>query len=189
MACTKTFSWKLSAYVFLTVVGLDVALFVLDGLTYGSLSVQLAWWIINFPGFPLFNLLLPRMAGWSSVLIVGGGLLSAFIWSILAGCFFRREHALKIAISAPVVLISFYIGTFSCCWFLSPSSVGSWQGRKVHSVAFQTGIDRKIWDPAFWFVEHVCGYENYESAGGIESSIFVFTKFLDLPKSEAVRKP
>jgi hypothetical protein len=187
----KTFSWKLAVRVFLVIVVIDVALFVLDWLTYGHWLVDIAWWVVNSPGFALDFILFPLMAAkWDLVeweltlLMMGGGLFSAFVGSTVAGYVFRREHGLKIAIGTPFVLIGIYIGTFSCCWFLSPSQVILRQDRKVREVSFRT-IDDGIWRPAFWFVEHVSGYENYQYAAGMENGdIYVFTKFLDEPNEQ-----
>jgi hypothetical protein len=184
----KIFSWKLAARVFLVVVGLDAALLILGWLTYDHWLVDITWWIVNSPGFAFDFILFPPIAAkwdlteWDlMLLLMSGGLFSAFVWSSVAGYVFRREHGLKIAIGTPLALIGIYIGTFSCCWFLSPSQVTLWQGRKVHEVSFRA-IDDRIWKPAFWFVEHVCGYENYQYAAGMENGdIYVFTRFLDAP--------
>jgi hypothetical protein len=98
------------------------------------------------------------------------------------------NRRLKIAISTPLILIGIYVGTFSCYWFLSPSKVTMWQGRTVREVSFQTRFD-STWRPAFWFVEHVGGYFNYQYAGGIESDIYIFTKFLDTPNNSPEPPP
>jgi len=188
LARMKTFRRKLAVCVFLVIVGLDVALFLLYWLTDDHWLVDIAWWIVNSPGFALdfilFSLTAARwdLVEWELVLMMmGGGLFSAFVWSVVAGHFFRRGHGLKIAIGTPLVLIGIYFGTFSCCWFLSPSQVILRQDRKVREVSFRT-IDDRIWRPAFWFVEHFCGYANYQYAAGMENGdIYVFTKFLDAP--------
>jgi hypothetical protein len=92
------------------------------------------------------------------------------------------KRRLKIAISTLLILIGIYIGTFSCCWFFSPSKMTVWQGRKVREVSFQTSFDR-TWRPAFWFVKHVGGYFNYQYAAGSDYDVYIFTKFLDTPKN------
>jgi hypothetical protein len=86
----------------------------------------------------------------------------------------RTNYCLKIALITPLLLIGVYSATFSCYWILSQSKVTASQGRKMRKVSFQTSI-HDYWRPAFWFVERVCRYEDYEKGG----DDYIFRKFLD----------
>jgi hypothetical protein len=60
--------------------------------------------------------------------------------------------------------------------------VETWQGKRVRIVEFQyntlsfhTGV---LWVPAFWFMEHVYGYQPGGYAAMFEHSIQLYAKFL-----------
>jgi len=96
------------------------------------------------------------------------------------------SYCLKIALITPLVLIGVYTVTFACYWFLSPSQVTAWQGKRLREVSFKTSIP-EYWRPAFWSVECIFKYENYQSAGGVYYDILVFRKFLDSPNQSRGR--
>jgi hypothetical protein len=152
------------------------------GLTWGIvISLSVANFIENSD----------EVSGWLPTMIHGALVMPVITTvTVLPFWYFRKRrddwsakhmgHCLKIAIITPLVLIGVYTATFSCYWFLSPSDVTVWQGRKAREVSFRTSIP-VYWRPAFWFVERACRYENYQFAGGIYYNIYVFTKFLDSP--------
>jgi hypothetical protein len=90
----------------------------------------------------------------------------------------RRWISNRIIVS--VVLISIYIGIFSFWWLRSPSKNMVIQGQTIHEVqfayntiSFHTYI---FWAPAFWFMEHACGYEPVGYIAMEEKSIMVYVK-------------
>jgi hypothetical protein len=179
----KAFNWKFAVRAFFVVVGLDAAIIVLGRMTYGVWP-DIAWPIVNFPGLALVYIWVStppmhadQLAEWEVTLLgIGGGLFSAFVWATVAGYFFRRQHCLKIIITLPFVVFVTYIATFLCCWFLSPTTVTYWKSGKVREVRFLAIDD--TWRPALRFMERVCGYSCYQYAGGTVSSEYVYTKVI-----------
>ena len=89
----------------------------------------------------------------------------------------RRSHALKL-VAAFLVAFALYVGTFSYWWLSAPSKIVNWRGQRVRFVDFQFNTfswhTEIMWLPAFWFVEHVCGYEPGGFAAMHEQSVQVF---------------
>jgi len=82
---------------------------------------------------------------------------------------------------ASLVLLSVYIGTFSYWWLHSPARTLTLKGgQQIYEVQFtfnwlsyHTEI---IWLPAFWFMEHVCGYEYVGLIAMYDQSIYIYSK-------------
>ena len=93
----------------------------------------------------------------------------------------HMRRALKISIVAVVLLLT-YIGTFTYWWQCSPvEHFTTKDGRQIRVVKFQfnkvSWHTRIIWLPAFWFMEHVCGYEKGGFAAMYDKSAMEYLKF------------
>jgi len=90
----KTFNRQLAIRVFIFIVAFDTIIMVLDRVLPDK-WMRVPWWAVNFPGFPLLYLLdgyLPPKL-WCILCLLGViGLLSALLWSTIAGYVFRRSH-------------------------------------------------------------------------------------------------
>lgn len=80
-----------------------------------------------------------------------------------------------------LVLLAVYVGTFSYWWLRSPVKMTTTKsGRQVRVVEFQfnkvSWHTQIIWLPAFWFVEHICGYEEAGFAAMYDQSIQRYAK-------------
>jgi hypothetical protein len=93
------------------------------------------------------------------------------------------RRRLKIAAAvALIVLFASYVGTFSYWWFGSPAKVVPWKGKQVRIVEFHFNSfswdTYDMWIPAFWFVEHICGYKRAGFAAMYQDSIQYYEKTL-----------
>lgn len=85
-------------------------------------------------------------------------------------------------ISAVVlVLLLVYVSTFSYWWLRSPVKMTTTNSaRQVRVVEFQfnkvSWHTQIIWVPAFWFMEHVCGYQEAGFAAMDDKSIMRYAK-------------
>ena len=74
----------------------------------------------------------------------------------------------------------FYGSTFSFWWLRSPVTHVTAGGQSHRIVRFQfnwlSWHTEPIWRPAFWFMEHVCGYHEGGFAAMHEESIYQFIK-------------
>jgi hypothetical protein len=74
---------------------------------------------------------------------------------------------MKISIVVGLVLMMLYIGTFSFWWLRSPvQTITTQSGQQVRIIKFQDDsrvywYTQTIWIPAFWFMEHICGYGKF----------------------------
>jgi hypothetical protein len=88
----KRFSTKMAARVLLAITALDVVLLVLTQALPDTSATNwllgIPWWAINFPGFPLVRFL--HGPGFA-VAFVAVPLLSALIWSAIAGYVLRQR--------------------------------------------------------------------------------------------------
>lgn len=78
--------------------------------------------------------------------------------------------------------LAIYTGTFSFWWLRSPARLEMFQGRRVHIVEFQFNSvswrTESVWVPAFWFMEHVYGYEPDGFVAMGDDSVLTYSKFL-----------
>jgi hypothetical protein len=89
----KRFSTKMAVRAFLLLMALDIVLLVLTQALPDTSGTNwllgIPWWAINFPGFPLVHFLGgPGFA----VAFIAVPLLSALIWSAIAGYVLRRRN-------------------------------------------------------------------------------------------------
>ena len=91
----------------------------------------------------------------------------------------RRRKILLLAVWFLGALV-LYVSTFSYWWLTSPTKELVIQGHKVHEVQFTYNkvsyYTGPIWIPAFWFMQHVCGYEEVGFIAMYEKSIMVYSK-------------
>ena len=91
----------------------------------------------------------------------------------------RRRHLISCLIVFLVLFVG-YVGTFSYWWLHSPTKELTIRGERVHEVQFTFNSiswhTQIIWLPAFWFMEHVCGYERVGFIAMYEHSIMVYSK-------------
>ena len=90
-----------------------------------------------------------------------------------------RNRALA-AVGALLILLVLYVAVFSCWWMSAKRKPvfikGQWHVEvQVHqsSLMYYT---QPVWKPAFWFVEHVGGYQYAGYTAAMEDSAFVFEK-------------
>ena len=79
------------------------------------------------------------------------------------------------------MLLAIYVGTFSYWWLRSPvKTMTAKSGRQVRVVEFQfnkvSWHTQIIWLPAFWFMEHVCGYKESGFAAMYDESVQLYAK-------------
>ena len=79
-----------------------------------------------------------------------------------------------------LLMIGLYVALFASWWFRSPSRVVSVGGRNVHVVEFQfnwlSSRTEPLWTPAFWFMEHACGYSEQGYIALYDDSRIVYAK-------------
>ena len=90
------------------------------------------------------------------------------------------RRALKISVVV-LVLLAIYIGTFSYWWLRSPvKTMTTKSGRQMRVVEFQfnkvSWPTYTIWVPAFWFMEHVCGYHEAGFMAMYDQSVLRYAK-------------
>jgi hypothetical protein len=89
------------------------------------------------------------------------------------------KRAIKVAV-VPSVLLAVYVGLFSYWWLSAKRTVVMASGqRHVEVQVHQTSLmyyTQPIWNPAFWLVEHVGGYEYAGYTAAMEDSAFVYEK-------------
>ena len=73
-----------------------------------------------------------------------------------------------------------YVGTFTVWWLGSPTEVYTENGKRVRYVNFQMTPfrwhTRPLWEPAFFFMEEVCGYRPVAMVAAEEHSIYTYAK-------------
>jgi len=95
----KKFSWKFATFAFLSIIVLDAVLEFLTLLgpeheSWWEWLIGIPFWLINFPGFPLLHYLRASSDGTViAILALPVCLLSAFLWSVVAGFFFGHKYA------------------------------------------------------------------------------------------------
>ena len=91
----------------------------------------------------------------------------------------RRRRIIWTAL-ALILSAGIYVGVFSYWWLRSSSRLEAWQGKQVRVVEFQFNAvswhTEPLWMPAFWFMEHVCGYERGGYAAMEEESVQSYAK-------------
>jgi hypothetical protein len=91
----KTFNTKLAIQVFSAIASFDAIILVLDHVLPDRWFI-IPWWSINFAGFPLVHYFVDALHPSPASIIclmIGVGLLSASLWSVVAGFVFRRRYA------------------------------------------------------------------------------------------------
>ena len=84
-----------------------------------------------------------------------------------------------VVLAASVCLVA-YVGLFSYWWLSAKRSVAFVNGKRqvavrVHQTAFMSHT-QPIWNPAFWFMEHVGGYRCGGYIAAMEDSAFVYER-------------
>jgi hypothetical protein len=84
----------------------------------------------------------------------------------------------KAAVAASV--LAAYVGVFSIWWLEAKRTVCYVDGHRqvaveVHQNAFMHHT-QPLWEPAFWFMEHCCGYHYAGYVPGKEDAAFVYEK-------------
>ena len=91
----------------------------------------------------------------------------------------RRRRIIQ-AFVGLLVILGVYVGVFSYWWFQNPVTTKTLRGRQVRIVQFRFNAfswhTRLIWQPAFWFVEHVRGYEMVGYAAMEKDSVIEYLK-------------
>jgi hypothetical protein len=91
-----------------------------------------------------------------------------------------KRRRFKILILIVGVLLASYIGIFTTWWLRSPHRVDTQYGKTVHYVDFHMTPFRwrtlQLWTPAFLFMEHVCGYQEFSVAPAAEQSVYTYCK-------------
>jgi hypothetical protein len=90
------------------------------------------------------------------------------------------RRTVKIAAVVLVLLVA-YVGTFSYWWLRSPvKTTTTKSGRQVRVVEFQfnkvSWRTQVVWLPAFWFMEHVRGYQEAGFVAMYDESIMRYAK-------------
>jgi hypothetical protein len=92
----KTYNTKLAVLVFTIIIALDVMMYSLWHVGSGGWLV-LPWLAVNLPAFPLFHWIDQLgQAGSSGAgfwLLVSSVIISASVWSVIAGFVFRKKYA------------------------------------------------------------------------------------------------
>ncbi len=90
----------------------------------------------------------------------------------------HMTRASKVAVAASVVAV--YVGVFSIWWLGAKRTVVYVAGHRqiaveVHQNEFMYHT-QPIWEPAFWFMEYVCGYKYAGYIPAKDESTFVYEK-------------
>ncbi len=91
------------------------------------------------------------------------------------------RHKIILLFVGLLVILTLYAGTFSYWWLRSPARTLTLKGgQQIYEVQFtfnwlsyHTEI---LWRPAFWFMEHVCGYEYVGLIAMYDQSIYIYSK-------------
>ncbi len=90
------------------------------------------------------------------------------------------RRILKLGSTSVLSLVLLYAVSFVVWWQTSPVTTMTVQGKQYRSVELHFNAffwrTQIIWIPAFWFMEHVGGYEFDGFAGMEEHSVIRFTK-------------
>ena len=93
-----------------------------------------------------------------------------------------KRRRIILTVCSLLSLIGVYVGAFSYAWLRSPSRFLTLEGQRIHVVEFHFNLllwnRTPIWDPAFWFVERVSGYQFGPYAPMGENSIVEYVKVL-----------
>jgi hypothetical protein len=77
-------------------------------------------------------------------------------------------------------MLAIYIGVFSYWWFQSPVTSRTLGGKEVRIVQFHFNTlswhTQLLWQPAFWFVERVSGYERGGYVALEENSVIEYLR-------------
>jgi len=92
----------------------------------------------------------------------------------------RRRRIIQTFV-AFLVLLAIYVGTFSYWWLRSPARTLTLKdGQQIYEVRFTFNSlsyhTAYIWLPAFWFMEHVRGYEYVGLIAMYDQSIYIYSK-------------
>jgi hypothetical protein len=92
----KRFNRQIAVCIFLIIAAYDAFVLLAAAVLPTGVSWRLSmpWWSVNFAGLPLFHLLAGHVPQkWCVVcLLIGIGLVSALLWSAIAGYVFRRKR-------------------------------------------------------------------------------------------------
>jgi hypothetical protein len=90
----------------------------------------------------------------------------------------RRTARVRRAIVIISLALVVYVGTFSFWWLTGKSMSEVKNGKQVREVEVHQCnlmyLTQPIWDPAFWFMEHICGYRYNGYVAAYEDSVFLF---------------
>lgn len=93
-----------------------------------------------------------------------------------------RYRLKSVVFGALPMLFGAYAGTFSYWWWSSPARVVAQDGGRVRIVEFTFNSvswrTQEMWTPAFWFVEHLGGYQRAGFVAMYEDSVLWYVKTL-----------
>ncbi|MGA2866982.1 MAG: hypothetical protein ABSF95_21105 [Verrucomicrobiota bacterium] len=116
-------------------------------------------------------------AMWADIVV------AVFVSTLLGTAQFRvlrRTSRLKrVAFILSLALVA-YVGVFSYWWMTSKRMSVTENGRQLRQVELHQSevmyLTQPMWDPAFWFMERVCGYRYLGYIAAMEDSAFCYEK-------------
>ena len=117
-------------------------------------------------------------AGW------WGNIFTAALCCLITGSsqlpIIARASGLRRLLCVAACSITLYAGLFSFWWLTSKRESGMFHGKEIREVELHQNdlmsLTQPMWNPAFWFVERILGYDPPGYIAAMEDSAFVFTK-------------